>query len=102
MWLSRKISALSGIRWKYLHVDFYERTLLDPLGPSMHLQTVPGGDAFCVLLHQIKFQPTRWRVLRTLLTSVVSFNAIAILIILNQRPIHESICFFRLALVFQG
>lgn len=72
MWLSRKISALSGIRWKYLHVDFYERTLLDPLGPSMHLQTVPGGDAFCVLLHQIKFQPTRGRVLRTLLTSVVS------------------------------
>jgi hypothetical protein len=37
-----------------------------------------------------------------LLTSVVSFNAIAILIILNKRPIHESIYSFRLALVFQG
>jgi hypothetical protein len=57
MWLSRKIFDLSGIRRKYLKADFYERTLLDSRGHSMYLQTVPGGDAFCVLLHQIKFQP---------------------------------------------
>jgi hypothetical protein len=65
MWLSRKIFALNGIRRKYLQVNFYERTLLDPLGPSMHLRTVLGDDAVCVLLHQIKFQPIRGRVLRT-------------------------------------
>jgi hypothetical protein len=65
MWLSRKIFALSGIRRKYLQADFYERTLLDSRGHSMYLQTVPGGEAFCVLLHQIKFQPIQGRVLRT-------------------------------------
>lgn len=102
MWLSRKIFALSGIRQKYFQEDFYEHALLEPLGPSMYLNLYQEvTHSACCFIGSRPSPFEGYRCVR-LLTSVVSFNAIAILIILNQRSIHESICFFRLALVFQG